>query len=224
VISRAVVLGALTMLLAGTTLGASAGSAARAEPGGARVIDRTYRCAVFFRGGTYLLDSRAHAGTRVGAGWARLPYAGIRSGVFSSEAGNLVAWVTSGKPTPTSMIDQDYDAFPVRTYGTLGIRREACREVATRIPLSSAGLRGGPAPPLGDRYQCFSPRQVLVRVRAVFATPAVLRRGQAFLATHVPVREAKLAARTLTGKPLVYADVVESGKARLFAARGCSVG
>jgi hypothetical protein len=200
------------------------GSAARAEPGAAGVIDRTYRCAVFFRGGTYLLDSRAHAGSRVDAGWARLPYAGIRSGVFSGEAGNLVAWVTSGKPTPSSMIDQDYDAFPVKTYGTVGIRREGCREVATRIPLSSAGLRGGPAPPLGDSYECYAPRQVLVRVRAVLAAPAVLRRGEDFSTTHVPVREAKLAARTLAGKALVYADVVESGKARLFAARGCTVG
>jgi hypothetical protein len=218
---RAVVVGVATLLVGAALL---AGSAARAEPDAARVIDRTYQCAVFIRGGTYLLDSRAHAGYRAGAGWAKLPYAGIRSGVFSSEAGNLVVWVTSGKPTPTSMIDQDYDVFPVRTYGTIGVRREACREVATRIPLSSAGLRGGSAPPLGHRYKCFSPRQVLVRVRAVFAAPAVLRRGRAFLATHVPIREAKLAARTLGGKPLVYADVVESGKARIFAARGCTVG
>ena len=39
----------------------------------------------------------------------------------------------------------------------------------------------------------------------------------------MPVREAKLAVRTLAGKPLVYADLRESGKARLFTAKGCSL-
>jgi hypothetical protein len=203
-------------------LAVAGGSLARADGDAARILDRTYTCAVFFRGGAYLVDAHAHAGTRLNGAWARLPYAGVRTGVFSGGSGNLLAWITSGTPTATTMIDQDYDAFPAKTFGTVGVRRAECRQTSTPVVLTPAGLSGGPAPPLGQRIECFVPKQVVVRVRGVLQGDGSLRAGQDYLAAHVPVREAKLAVRTLTGKPLVYADVREDGKTRLFTARGCS--
>ena len=201
------------------------GSAARAEGQATPTLDRTYVCAVFFRGGAYLLDAHAHSGTKRGSSWARLPYAGVRTGhnadVFGG-AGNLLAWITSGRPTKGTMVDQGYGAFDVATVGTVGVRRESCRGTSGSVALSPSGLRGGSAAPLGNEFECFAPKQVVVRVRAVLAAPGALRAGQDFQSAHVPVREAKLAVRTVTGKPLVYADVSESGRARIFATKGCS--
>lgn len=200
----------------------AAGPSARAGDDAAVVLDRTYTCAVFFRGGTYLLDAHAHAGTKRAGAWARLPYAGIRTGVFSGGAGNELVWITSGKPTKSTVVDQDYDTFSVATFGTVGVRREACRETPRTGPLSAAGLHGGAVPQLGTEFECFTARQVVVRVRAALASPGTLRPGEDFQTAHVPVREAKLVVRSVSGKPLVYADVQESGTARLFAAKGCT--
>jgi hypothetical protein len=77
--------------------------------------------------------------------------------------------------------------------------------------------------PLGDELECDVPRRVLLRIRAVLASRASLR-GREFESVHVPVREAKLAVRTVSGKPLAFATVSESGKATLFTARGCRAG
>ena len=217
-------LGATALAAVAATLVLVAGSVARGDAGSARttVLDRTYACAVFVRGGTYLIDARAHAGTRLHGAWARLPYASVRSGVFSGGAGNQVAWVTSGKPVATTMIDQDEDAFDVKTFGTVGIRKDGCRRSSARVPLTPVGLHGGVAPPLGNAYECFTPKHVLIRVRTVFSGSGGLVAGQSFNTTHQPVREAKLAVRTVTGKPLVYADTTERGRARLFTAKGCT--
>jgi hypothetical protein len=221
---RAAVAATLTAL--GVALALVGGSAARADAASARaaVLDRTYACAVFFRGGAYLTDTHAHAGTKLNGAWARLPYAGVHSGVFSGGAGNLLAWITSGKPTATTMIDQDYDAFGAAAFGTVGVRREGCRRSSASVPLSPAGLRGGAAPPLGSKSECFAPKQVLVRFRALLTSGGAFRAGPDFQALHVPVQSARLAVTTPTGKPLVYADVHESGRTRLFAAPGCRTG
>ena len=136
--------------------------------------------------------------------------------------GNLLAWMTAGKPVATTMIDDAYDAFDVKTWGTVGVRREGCRRISASVPLSAKGLTGDRATPLGTKSQCFVPKQVVVRLRAVLVSSGSLRTGEDFQATHVPVRDAKLAARTVTGKPLVYAEVRDNGTTRLFTASGCS--
>jgi hypothetical protein len=70
-------------------------------------------------------------------------------------------------------------------------------------------------------------QRVIVRVRAVFRGPTSLRTyrdfGRRLLATPLAAvaREAQLAVRTPAGKRVMYADVIESGKARLFTAGGC---
>jgi hypothetical protein len=200
----------------------AAGSSARAELHAGAILDRTYRCAVFYRGGTYLVEARAHGGTKRGGAWARLPYASVRSGVFSGGSGNLLVWITAGRPTKGTMIDQDYDTFDVNTFGTIGVRRESCRQTSVRVALAASGLGGGPADPLGTEFECFTPKQVVFRVRAVLTGSGRLRAGQYYQTSHVAVREATLAVRTLAGKTLVYADVQEGGKARVFAAKGCT--
>jgi hypothetical protein len=203
---------------------ATLGAAARAEPTAGSVLDRTFTCAVTLRGGAYLLDARAHSGTRLQGKWAKLPYAGFRTGVFGGPGGNMLAWVTAGKPTATSTIDNEYDTFDVKTFGTLGVRRELCRQTSTKVPLTSAGLQGGVAAQLGDEFECFATKQIVIRIRAVLATSGPFRRGPQYQTAHVAVREAKLVARTPAGKLLAYGDVTESGRARIFTAKGCTPG
>jgi hypothetical protein len=217
---------AATLAALATTLALVGGSPALAEVESSRaaVLDRTYACAVFIRGGAYLVDTHAHAGSRLNGAWARLPYAGVHSGVFSGGAGNLLAWITSGTPTSTTMVDQDYDAFGAKAFGTVGIRRDGCRRSSASVRLGPVGLRGGAATPLGSKSECYAPKRVLVRFRAVLASPGAFRAGPDFQTLHLRVRAAKLAVRTPAGKALVYADVVESGRARLFTAPGCSSG
>jgi hypothetical protein len=60
-----------------------------------------------------------------------------------------------------------------------------------------------------------------VRVRAVLGSQTALRSFRGFLRTTVPVREASLAVRTQSGKPLVYAQVFQSGKSLLFTSPTC---
>jgi hypothetical protein len=212
--------GALLAILVGVT--SVDGSTARAEPDATQVLDRTFACAIDPRGGAYILDARAHSGARLRGKWAKLPYAGLRAGNFGGDTGNMLAWVTAGTPTATTTIDQEFETFDVKTYGTFGVRGEPCRQAATPVPLTPAGLKGVVASRLGEKVECFAPQRVLVHIRAVLRSKGTFRRGPDYQSLHVPAREAKLAVRTLTGKPLVYADVAESGRARLFTAKGCT--
>ena len=196
----------------------AAHAATRSE--NAFVLDRTYSCSIVLHGGLYQLENRAHPGARTGTSWTKLAYAGLRTGVFSGATGNLLAWVSAGKPMKTTTVDQEFWTFDVKTFGTVGVRGELCNPTRSTVPLTAAGLRGGAAAPLGSELKCDVPRRVLVRVRAVFESRAILR-GKEFESAHVPVREAKLAVRTVSGKPLAYATVSQTGKATLFTAKGC---
>jgi hypothetical protein len=195
---------------------------ARAAPDSdaAFVLDRTYSCAIALHGGIYQLENRAHPGARAGGSWTKLAYVGLRAGVFSGGTGNLLAWISAGKPTMSTTVDQEFWTFDVRTFGTIGISGRACNPSRASVPLSPRGLRGGAAAVLGSELKCDVPRRVLIRLRAVIPSRASLH-GREFESIHIPVREAKLAGRTLSGKPLVYAAVSQSGKATLFTAKGC---
>ena len=193
------------------------------------VIDRTYSCATAFVGGVYQVESRAHSGRRAGSQWAKLPYAVVASGGVAGTPGvdsapaNSLAWITAGTPSLTTTIDDEWLVFTVRAGGTLGVNRAQCDPADARVPLSNTGLRGGSVGLFNEAFDCDVPRRVFVRFRATVRTSVALReRAQLFLATNAPAREAKLAVRTPAGKLLVYADVSESGKARLFTAKGCA--
>ena len=98
-----------------------------------------------------------------------------------------------------------------------------CRPSTAKVALSPTSLRGGAATTVVVALDCAAPRRLLVRFRASVEGSSALRdRARLFLATNAPAREAKLAVRTLAGKLLAYADVSDSGKARLFTAKGCT--
>jgi hypothetical protein len=210
------------MRLLASTLAVAALAVGSAQAGSEAtfVLDRTYSCAIVLHGGIYQLETRAHPGARAGKSWTKLAYAGLRAGVFSGGTGNLLAWISAGKPTKTTTLDQEFWTFDVKTFGTIGVNGKACNPTRSSVPLSAAGLRGGTAVPLGDELKCDVPRRVLVRIRAVLEAKASLH-GREFESVHVPVREAKLAVRTPAGKALTYATVSQSGKATLFTAKGC---
>ena len=207
-------------LVAILTVVAMATATARAAPEQTFVLDRTYSCAIALHGGIYRLENRAHPGARSGGSWTKLAYVGLRAGVFSRGTGNLLAWVSAGKPAKATTVDQEFWTFDVKTFGTMGISGRNCNPAKASIPLSTAGLRGGAAAPLGSELKCDVPRRVLIRIRAVLSSRASLH-GREFESVHVPVVEAKLAVRTLAGRQLSYAAVSQTGKAVLFTAKGC---
>ncbi len=203
----------------------AATSEASTLSGGA--IDRTLLCATAPTGGIYEIEARAHRGIREGPSrWKQLPFAVVGSGGTAGRANtpelfdNSLAWISAARATATTTVDTEFMAVPVSALGTLAVKA-GCRTTTTPVPLTPAGLEGGAASPFGDELDCSSPRRVLVRVRAVLGAPTSLRKRGMVLKTTVPVKEARLTIRTQTGKPLVYAEVFESGKARLFTAKGC---
>jgi len=194
------------------------------------VIDRTYVCNTSILGGIYELKSRAHSGVRSGSGWAKLPWAGASSGGWAgpltglpNAPGNTLAWITAGAPSASTTVGADGEVFPVLGGGTVGVNSSMCQPSKAKVALSPSGLRGGAASAVVVALDCAAPRRLLVRFKASVEGSSVLReRARLFLATNAPAREAKLAVRTLTGRLLAYADVSDSGKARLFTAKGCA--
>ncbi|MBA3401684.1 MAG: hypothetical protein H0U05_06810 [Actinobacteria bacterium] len=182
-----------------------------------RVIDRTLSCAVFPQGGVEAVDVSARSGLRLYTDRSRWKYpASAGVGDF---AGTFVS-VSAGNP-----VADPEPGFPASPHRLSIVAGRTCT-VAPRIPLSTAGLAGGPASQLEDRYDCLPGRRVLVRVRAVFRSATSLRlkryrRGDVYHVANGTVAEGKVAVRSLTGRPLAYVQIFESGKARLFTARGC---
>lgn len=197
------------------------------KPAASQVIDRTFVCVHGPLGDLKEIEARAGRGIREGrSGWKQLPYAVVATGRSTnslSRWGSLTfayAWITAGSPSAGTTIDHPY----WRKFGvpaTLGISAQACRRAMARVPLSRAGLSGTPASPFGDELDCPTPRRFLVRVRAALTTSASLRDRQDFFATSIPVRTAQLAVRTQGGKPLMYAETSNSGKASIFTAKSC---
>ncbi|MGH3134133.1 MAG: hypothetical protein ACRDNY_10425 [Gaiellaceae bacterium] len=192
------------------------------------VIDRTMICETDAHGGIHEVEARAHAGYRSGSSWAKLPYAIVTTGgAGGALSGNqaapatALAWITAGSPVADTTVDSDFYTFPVKVSGTLGIHRTRCKASKARVALTRDGLRGGAASALGDERDCVAPRRVLLRVRARLQSAGTLKRRQMFFATNVPLAEAKLVVRTLSGKPLVYAQAFQSGKTPFFTARSC---
>ena len=193
------------------------------------VIDRTVVCSTAVLGGIYGVRARVHSGIRESAtGWEQLPFAAVSTGGSAGVRNtpelldNSLAWITAGKPSPSTTLDSGWGASPVRSSGTLALRTTGCTKTTARVPLTAKGLRGGAAGPFGEEVDCPTPRRVLVRIRATLQSSARLQQARGFLRTQVAVRTAQLAVLAQGGRQLVYAGVVASGKARLFTARGCT--
>ncbi len=197
------------------------------EPAASRVIDRTFVCAHGALGDLREIEARAGQGIREGRSkWKQLPFAVVATGRATvapfSQWGSLTysyGWITAGNPSVTTTIDTYWRNKGVPA--TLAVSATACTRSTSRVPLSAAGLSGGGASPFGEEFDCSTPRRFLVRIRAVLYSPASLSARQSFLATRVPVRKAQLAVQTETGRPLVYAETFDSGKASLFTAKRC---
>jgi hypothetical protein len=193
-------------------------------PSAPAVVDRTMRCTTAPSGGIREVETRANAGIRQGNGWKQLPYAVASSGNVGSTLdplGDALAWMTAGRPAADTTVDWGFRTAQVSRWGTLAVSRAACRRVSAKVPLSRAGLEGGAVSPFGEKLDCPAPRRVLVHVRGLAIAKTELRRRGAFLGTNVPMKSGRLAVTTEKGRPILYADVTESGVARLFTAREC---
>jgi hypothetical protein len=212
---------AITLTLALALGVASVTQAAIDASGGggaaSRIIDRTFSCSVTRQAGARVLTVTAVSGFRdpdKPADWKWQPGAAL-----GDRDGSLVSFA-AGVP------NQNAREQRVRM---LAINPASCRPASGRLALSPRGLVGGRASQLqgSDTYECRVAGNVLVRVRAVFRAATTLSSDRYFgrrilaVPTSAVVREARLAVRAPAGRPLVYADVLESGRARLFTARGC---
>ena len=158
--------------------------------------------------------------------WKSLAFASARAGritIGPSQLDDSLAWAGAGRASHETNLES-YDAaspYPAKVYGTLALNQDVCRPSRARVPLSAKGLVGGPAGQLGEEYDCESPRRVLVRLRAILRARAPVYRERHFLKTKANLKSAYLAIRTRSGRPLAFAAVFESGKARLFTASSC---
>lgn len=193
------------------------------------VIDRTYSCASVFLGGIRQIEARAHSGSRAHSEWLTLSYAVVASGgvartpFVDAPPENSIAWVSAGRPSLATTVDDAWLSFTARAGGTIGVNRELCTPVSTRVPLTPRGLVGGAVGTHVAGFDCEVARRVLVRVRAVVDGGTALReRGKLFRVTNAPARVARLGVATSAGRVLVFADVSDSGRAKLFTARTCT--
>jgi hypothetical protein len=209
---------ALGLVVGATALGLRSSAHAQSVP--SRVFDRTLVCTTLVQAGIRELDVNASSVVRGQVdyqGQKALPSAGLGTGGPVSSG--------PGQPSAGGVTLVSGRAGPARAEGGsyFLVAGTHCQRSARRVPLLPSGLEGGQASPLGEAYECFPPRTILVRARAVFRSPTRLRisRESGSLWTSAAVREFSFAARTLSSKPLVYADVFDTGKARLFIAPNC---
>jgi hypothetical protein len=219
-----VVVAAVAMgVVAGVAIGTVGDTANAAAQAPVSVIVGSYACATAFVEGIRQLEARAHSGSRAHSEWTRLPYAVVASGgvartpVVDAPPENSVAWVTAGQPSPATTIDEEWLSFTPRSGGTIGVNRELCSPATRRVALTKVGLSGGLVGSAAVQFACEVPRRVLIRLSAVVNGGTALRkRGRLFRATNAPARNAKLVVATPAGKVLTYAEVSDSGQARLL--------
>ncbi len=198
-----------------------------ARPSAPGLIDRTFVCAPALIGGVRQIDTRAHRGSgRRGSGWDRPAFADISttvSGAAATAIEDELAWIAAGPPSASSTVTSTLVGytFPFRVWGTVSVNGKLCRATTSRLPLARTKLQGGGVGPIDDRWDCVTGRRVVVRIRAILESKASLKSYRGFIRTTVPVKSASLAVRTEAGKPLVYAQVLESGKSLLFTSPGC---
>lgn len=199
-------------------------STAGAQSSG-RVVDRSFVCATSMSGGIHEIEVRAHGGARAGGKrWAQLPFAVVSSGNATIWGDLLVpetiAFVTAGRPTSATTIDQEFRRSSALQPGRIAINTRACRPTSRKVPLTRAGLQGGVASLFGDELDCEVPRRVLLRVRAVLTRPDGFERIRRFERLSAPVREAQLTARTERGRGIMFAQVSDSGRTTVHTATG----
>jgi hypothetical protein len=191
------------------------------------VVDRTVMCVPALIGGVRKVYPYARAGSgRRGSTWNSPAFAAAAtsiSGAAATAVDDNLVWVAAGAPSGEATVVSTLVGFtfPLRSWGTVAVSQRYCRTLPKRIPLSRKGLRGGALGPFDDRWDCQPGRRIIVRVRAVVESKSRLSSYRGFLRTTVPVKSAKLVVATAAGKTLSYAEVLESGKSRLYVAPSC---
>jgi hypothetical protein len=177
------------------TSGARTGTPAGA---GARVVDRTFLCPTVTQGGIRMVTIRASNASGEGAAHQEASVS-----VSTGHSTSLVSATTTG----------------------LSLEGGNCTTAASRAPLGTGDLKPRSPGLSGTEFECEAPRRVLIRVRAVFRAPTSVESnpasGAPSLSAQGEISEASVAVRTPGGERLALASVSGSGKARLFAARGC---
>ena len=190
---------------------AVAASGAHAQK--SRILDRTLLCEVELSGGIHELNVYGQSGVRLKGSrskWKELPSAHFANGDISAAG---IAGVAAGRSDSTMQVASGlwYDA-------------KRCKRTSARVALGPKGLGGGQAGPFQERFECPSPKQVVIRLRAEFSRPADFDFSSRFSQYHAggpPLERASLGATTTSGRPLAYVDVNESGRARLFFRGNC---
>ena len=172
-----------------------ASAAGGQEP--SRVIDRTVVCDVGLQGGVYVLNVHGEPRNR-------------------SRKRSATAYIT------TSVVPTGRIAYISKGFLELS---PACRPSRARVSFSRRGLTAfTPSGFYGSEYDCWTPRRVVLRIRAVFKSPTRLKAGSPFgfplLFARGPVKEASFAFRTEKGKPLALATVTKAGRLGIFLATG----
>ena len=165
-----VVAGIAALASAVLSVTGDAAGAAEARSSATSVIDRTYACPATLVGGLLEVQLRAHAGSRSGKAWARLPYVVVASGndarrPFEDAApASALAWITAGSPSQSTTVDDTWLSFTPRVGGTVGVNRQLCNPSTQRIPLAGKGLVRQPLSPPITKVVCEVPQRVLVRI------------------------------------------------------------
>lgn len=174
---------------------------AGADPAASRIIDRTFRCSVELRGGIREIEVQA-GNTAVIKGFALFDVSThwVPDFILAGVGDDVVHW-----------------------------NPRRCKAAGVKVPLEPRSLtRVPPWGEAGTELDCETPRQILIRVRAIFRAPVTPRRvswstsgGFSVLVARGKLVEGTLGVRTRAGKPLVYAVVDRKRQARLFTAPTC---
>jgi hypothetical protein len=207
-------LAALTapMLVAAMFAPATAGTAA---PAAVKLVDRALSCTTGIQGGARVIHLRAQSAFGQGHELDWLAQATV------SAVGQPVPSKPNYRPTLAGMTAGWPPPRPL-TAGGIAFDDRLCKASRSRVAFARGGLTGGLASQLGDEYQCVVPKTMLVRLRVTFRAPVELERVQKAYTAIGRVQRGQIAVTTVAGKPLVYAEVDDAGRARLFTSRGCT--
>ena len=182
------------------------------------VIDRTLACKTGVGLGARTVDISAHSGFKKGERFDWLAQ------VVVTTPGQPLPRRSNYNPTLAGVI-AGWPPTPPLTSGSLGLSATLCKPTRARVAFARSGLSGGEVTALltGQELKCYAPKTVLVRVRASFFEPTALALSddRSFRQAIARIQKGQIAVRTTNGKRLVYGEVDDSGKARLFTARSC---
>ena len=185
-------------------------------PAAANIVDRTLVCTTGIEGGARNVLPSAKTGYRKGQRFQWLGAVSVATpgNPLPSHPDHLrtLVGLTAGWPPPAALKS-----------GGVGYDAQLCKPARASVALSPRGLAGGAAGVFGDTMLCLTPKTVLIRLRVAFHAPAALRLDSKRRWTSATARidRGQFAVRTTTGRPLVYAEVLDTGQARLFT-KGCS--